>query len=95
MGWWTLATSAPGPREAKNAASAGEITPVACSSVEAWVMFGFSLAAAAPAVRMLDHPDLTVWFLYRLVVSECQAIIGAMASTLQSWEAVANWMPPP
>ena len=44
---------------------------------------------------MPDQPLLAVPALSRLVVSECQAMVGTMASTRQSVAAVTNWMPPP
>ncbi len=44
---------------------------------------------------MSDQPILTVSALSRLVTSECQAMVGTMASTRQSVAAVTSWIPPP
>ena len=44
---------------------------------------------------MLDQPDLKVSALPRLVTSECQAMVGTMASIRQSVAAVTSWIPPP
>ena len=90
-----LATSAPGPRLTNHARSAAEIVPVAWPDRYADVMCGSRSRPAAAPYRTFDHPAFTIWALYRLVSSECHAMVGTITSTRQSMAAVTSWMPPP
>ena len=71
------------------------MTPVALLAALVRSMVGSSLRPAEARVSTPAHPVLAVSDLNRLVINECQAMIGTMASTRQSIAAVTNWMPPP
>ncbi len=88
-------TRSPGPRLAKKARSAASMTAVDVLAAYAWRMCSSTDRPAVAALSRPDHPFFGVSALKRLVVSECHAIVGVIASTRQSIAAATSWMPPP
>ena len=109
VGTRILSTSGPTPRERKNATVWSEKRPVDAPSTSAWLICGFSPPVCGPAglvtppvtavcpapPRTEPQPCLTEPSLYSAVSSECQAIVGVIASTRLSMPAVTSWIAPP
>ena len=95
VGTFTRDRNWAGPRLSKKDTAPASMVPVVFISLSAVVISGSSFAVDDTLARMFPHPVLGVWFLSRLVPSECQAMVGAMASIRQSRSAAANCTPPP
>ena len=92
----------PNPRQGGSRARCGEEccrTPVDDSGRVHLMVGGQDLGVEAgrdaTPTRIPPQPAFGVALLSRLVTRECHAMVGAMASTRQSSEAVTSWMPPP
>ena len=100
---WTIrvgmrmwATSAPGPRAANHGLlGRGDRSGPRAAAARPRGPSGSTWSAGARELSSPDQPILAVAALSRLVTSECQAMVGTMASTRQSVAAVTSWMPPP